>query len=202
MAADHVALPEKKLRAGWTLVFEDESGFSTTPFVARTWAPVGQTPVLVHPWNWSKLSAASAVAVRLRRGRLKARLYFRLFPGKTIKGPEIVAFLRPLARHVRGPVALVWDGAPQHRGKRVKGFLAGLPRFAAVPLPPYCPELNADEGVWNWVKTKDQANVSALHDYDLIDRIWGSLKRMSLREDLLVGCLKATDLTWGGVLDD
>ncbi len=201
MAADDVALPEKKLRAGWTILFLDESGYSSTPFVAGTWAPVGETPVLVHPWNWEKLSAISAVAVRLRRGRLRARLYFHLVPWKSIKGPQVAAFLRQLARHVRGDAALVWDGAPQHKGAPVRGFLADCPRFRVVPLPGYCPERNPDEGVWDWVKTKDLPNLGC-GDWERIDAVWGSLKRMSMREDLLFGCLKQSDLTWGGLLDD
>src|SRR5437016_2587439 len=39
-------------RRAW-LVFEDESGVSQQPVVRRTWAPRGQTPVLIHtgrPW--------------------------------------------------------------------------------------------------------------------------------------------------------
>src|SRR6266542_197277 len=34
-------------RRAW-IVFEDESGFSLTPSVRRTWAPRGKTPVLLH----------------------------------------------------------------------------------------------------------------------------------------------------------
>ena len=172
-----------------------------TPFVARTWAPVGETPVLVHPWNWETLSAISAVALSWRGGHLRARLYFHLVSGESIKGPRVVRFLRQLARHVRGDAAVVWDGAPQHKGAAVTRFRAAVPRFRLVRLPGYCPELNPDEGVWDWVKTHGQPNLCVRNDFEMVDRTWGTLKRMQLREDLLVGCLKQTELRWGDLID-
>ena len=43
------------------LVFFDESALSLTPNVRRTWAPVGQPPVLVHRFNWKKASMAAGL---------------------------------------------------------------------------------------------------------------------------------------------
>jgi hypothetical protein len=42
------------------LVFFDESGLSLLPNVRRTWAPRGQPPTLVHPFNWQRASMAAA----------------------------------------------------------------------------------------------------------------------------------------------
>ena len=53
------------------MVFVDESGFSLIPHVAKTWAPVGETPVLVHQGRWPKFSAISGVTP-------SGRLYFRV----------------------------------------------------------------------------------------------------------------------------
>ena len=50
-------------RRAW-IVFQDESGVSQRPPVRRTWAPRGETPVLIHAFNWKKLSVAIAVAFR------------------------------------------------------------------------------------------------------------------------------------------
>src|SRR5215472_13337797 len=47
------------------LLFEDESGLSTQPVVRRTWAPRGETPVVIHPFRyWERLSVAAALAFR------------------------------------------------------------------------------------------------------------------------------------------
>ncbi len=47
------------------LIFEDESGVSQQPVVRRTWAPRGETPILIHTGgNWKRLSIAGALAFR------------------------------------------------------------------------------------------------------------------------------------------
>src|SRR3989441_9789891 len=49
-----------KRQRAW-LVFEDESGVSQQPVVRRTWAPRGETPILIHTGgNWKRLSIAGA----------------------------------------------------------------------------------------------------------------------------------------------
>lgn len=47
-----------------------------------------------------------------------------------------------------------WDGAPIHRSKVVKAFLAdgGAERLWLVQLPAYAPELNPVEGIWRHLK--------------------------------------------------
>ncbi len=48
-------------RRAWIL-FQDESGVSERPPVRRTWAPKGETPVLVYAFNWKKLSISAALS--------------------------------------------------------------------------------------------------------------------------------------------
>lgn len=169
MASDHLVQGEKKLRSGATVVIVDESGFSATPSVARTWAPVGETPVLVHPFHWERLSAISGVAVRIQGGPLRARMYFRLHPGENGErggGRGVPVAAGPPCK---GPLVVAWDNGRPHRWRVVDAFLARHPRFQAGPLPPYCPELNPDEGVWKWVKTRDLPNLCA-HDRERVSR--------------------------------
>jgi len=52
-----------KRRKAWIL-FQDESGISERPSVRRTWAPKGETPVLIHAFNWKKMSISAALAYR------------------------------------------------------------------------------------------------------------------------------------------
>ena len=44
------------------------SALSLTPNVRRSWAPVGQPPVLTHPFNWKKASMAAALCYGVRGG--------------------------------------------------------------------------------------------------------------------------------------
>jgi hypothetical protein len=128
---------KKCRRAGGWLLFLDESGFSLTPYVAKTWAPRGATPVLRHCFNWPKLSAISAVS-------LGGRCYFRLRRG-TIGSRQLIAFLRQLLRRTRRPLFVLWDGVQFHRAKAVEQFLASHRRLHVFRFPPYCPDLNPDE---------------------------------------------------------
>jgi putative transposase len=184
------------------VLFLDESGFTLTPYVANTWAPRGQVPVLVHAMgHWEKLNAISAVAFSRRQGRVRADLFFRLHRGRSIGSARVAAFLRQVERQVPGRVIVVWDNAPQHRGPYVRAFFAKRPRFELVRLPPYCPELNPDEDVWSWVKSKDLANAAAQDNDDLVHRVRGSLRRMQRRAHLVRGCLTASELPWGALLE-
>ena len=50
-------------RKAW-IFFQDESGVSQRPSIHRTWAPKGKTPVLIHAFNWSKMSICAAMGYR------------------------------------------------------------------------------------------------------------------------------------------
>src|SRR5205807_7595311 len=65
-------------RKAW-IFFEDESGVSQRPSVRRTWAPKGETPVLIHAFNWSKMSICAALGYRWD-GR-RSRLFFQTREG-------------------------------------------------------------------------------------------------------------------------
>jgi transposase len=153
-----LATHQKKARqTRAVLVFLDESGFSETPSVRRTWAPRGQTPILVTPFNWKRLSAiASLITTPAARS---VGLCLRLHPG-TVKQPEIIAYLRALKRHVgHRRVILLWDRLPAHRGGDVQAHVDTQSQWlTAEYLPPYAPELNPVEYFWSHLSRKDMAN--------------------------------------------
>ena len=66
-------------RRAWIL-FQDESGVSERPPLRRTWAPKGETPVLVYAFNWKKLSISAALGYRWDGKR--CRLWFQTRPGR------------------------------------------------------------------------------------------------------------------------
>ena len=54
-----MAFSEKRaLKEGRTIVFVDQSGFYLLPMVVRTYAPVGQTPILRENLTRDHLSSA------------------------------------------------------------------------------------------------------------------------------------------------
>lgn len=133
---------------GRTVVFIDESGVYPLPQVVRTYAPMGQTPVLRH-WltrlHWSVISAITPTG----------HLYFRI-SDFSITGEEVVEFLALLASQIAGPLWVLWDGASIHKSRLVEEFLSSDTgqRLKVERLPPYASELNPDEGVWANLKNK------------------------------------------------
>jgi hypothetical protein len=139
------------------LVFVDESGFLMAPLVRRTWAPCGQTPLhYQRTRHHRKVSAIAALLVS--PGRQRVRLCFRLHPDTNLRAGELIAFLRQLLGHVRGPVVLIWDRWRPHRARLLEAFVARCPRLHVEFLPPYAPELNAVEYLWAWLKANALAN--------------------------------------------
>lgn len=132
---------------------------SQRPYVVRTWAPRGQTPIIRHPGGWKKLSAAAGVT---RRG-----FYFRLYSG-SIKTPQLLHFLRHLGRQIRGKILLVWDRLGVHRSRAVREWLAAPgARWVVEELPAYAPELNPVEYLWGWWKPNTVGNACARTEAEL-----------------------------------
>lgn len=135
------------------------------PSVRRTWAPCGQTPFLLHSYARDKISAVSAVTVSPLRHRLGLYCHFHF---TNITQLEVTAFLRLLLRQLRGPIILLWDGGPIHRGPALNQLLARHPRLMVERFPAYAPELNPDEQVWNHFKC-ELANGCPLSIDELLD---------------------------------
>lgn len=168
------------------MIFVDESGFSLVPPLRNTWGRRGQTPRIRHRFSWPKLSAISGVT-------LDQRLLLRLVRG-VINGEQVITFLRVLLRHIRGPILMLWDNIPTHRSGKVKRWLAAHPRLQVEPLPPYAPDLNADEGVWQYLKHNVAGNFCPQSLDELEDHLHRGVRRMQRRPTLLTSFFKRTGL--------
>jgi hypothetical protein len=59
-----MAFSEKRaLKEGRTIVFADQSGFYLLPMVVRSYAPVGETPILKEHLSRDHLSAMSGITL-------------------------------------------------------------------------------------------------------------------------------------------
>lgn len=177
---------------GAHLVFSDESGFLLVPSVHKTWAPRGKTPIFYHSYRRDKISVISAISVSPKSRRLG--LYFELCE-ENITRVEACDFVRNLLRHLRGPVILLWDNGRIHEGEEVEELLEDFPRLQLLTFPAYAPELNPDENVWSWTKTR-LANGRPEQISDLRDSLLDTLGEMAGSQRLLAGCLASTDLSF------
>jgi len=181
-------------RRAW-IVFQDESGVSQRPPVRRTWAPRGETPVLIHPFNWKKLSVAIALAFRWDFGR--SGLCFATRPG-SYNDVTLIEFLNDLKREFRGRrVVLVWDGLPSHRSRPMQAYLRTQRSWLTVErLPGYAPELNPAELVWGNIKGAELANLCPDELSEVEGELCAGLQRVGRSPTLAFAFLRHTGLSF------
>ncbi len=177
---------KKARREKRTIIFLDESGLSTRPTRARTWAPRGQTPVLQETFNWKSLSIIGGLALW--------RFYFQMHAG-SIKGPQVIEFLQHLQRHIPGKLLILWDGATIHRSLLVKNYVASTGgRVITERLPAYAPELNPVEYMWGHLKTHEIANLIVREAWQLSFEASAALRRMRRRPSIITACYTQAEL--------
>ena len=166
-------------------MFADQSGFYLLPLVLRTYAPAGQTPVVKEYLSHDHLSAMSGITP-------EGKLYMTA-QDHSYKGPDVVSFLRHLLRHIPGKLLVLWDRAPIHRSKVVKEFLArgAAARIHLEQLPAYAPELNPDEGIWNYLKRVELKNLSCSQ---LLTELRRAKERLRHKTHIIKACIKQPDL--------
>jgi len=168
----------------------DESGFLLIPSVRRTWAPKGQTPVTVHRFSHSRISAISAISASPVRKHLS--LYFKL-SSENIRADDVASFLRELLRAIPGHLIIVWDNGNPHRGKVVKELARKRDRLHLEYLPAYAPELNPDEGVWSQLKGR-LANGRPDDVVELEDHLLSALSEIAASQAKLRACVHGSQL--------
>ena len=143
---------KKAADEGYPIVWVDESGFYLLPLAVRTWAPRGHTPVLRVKLTRDHLSVISGITLD---GRLFLQVRETAYTAETV-----VSFLRLVLRKICGKVLVIWDGSPIHKGQPIKDYLAkgAAKRLHLERLPGYAPDLNPDEGIWNYLKRVELKN--------------------------------------------
>ena len=125
------------------------------PVRGWTWAPSGHTPIQ-HAWDrHDRLSVIGALSLPPHRCRIG--LYCDLRRGN-IHGIEMVGFLRGLHRHLHRRLILVCDRYQVHRAAVRQLRDSGASWLQVEWLPPYAPDLNPVEAIWNHTKCVDLAN--------------------------------------------
>ncbi len=149
------------------------------------------TPVLDHVHAKRGVSAIAAVTVSPTRRRLGC--YMHLWED-TIDSRHVIAFVRDLLRHLRGPVIVVWDRLSAHRSAAVREFALSQPRLVFEWLPAYAPELNPVEWLWAHLKGHSLAHLCPEDVDELLDAIGQSGDDLGQR--LLRSFIRGAGLPW------
>jgi transposase len=162
------------------LYFQDESNISLTAFLAKTWAPRGQTPKAKVTGKRAGVAATSAIS---RNGQLLFQLL-----DKRIASGEVIEFLDQMLRHhPNRHLVVVMDQAPPHTSKKTKAWIAAQPRLHVFYLPKYSPDWNPDEKVWNHLKHQELAGHQAKSKAELQQLARRKLMSMARRPELMRG---------------
>ena len=153
--AEYAARWDEAHRSEARIFFADEAHFRADAELRGKWVLKG-APALVDsssPRYGGKASYYSAVC--LETGEVE----WMELEGNSNSETSAV-FLRQLRERHPGPLNVIWDNAPAHRGESVRQYLRapGL-GLRLMNLPSYSPDFNADEAVWGWVREEATGNL-------------------------------------------
>ena len=112
-------------------------------------------------------------------------LLFTLPEGR-VKSADVIKFLsQMLKHHQRRHLVVVMDRAPPHTSKLTKAYIASQKRLHVFYLPPYSPEFNADEKVWNYLKNEAMKGHQAKNHKELKGIARKKLRAMSKNSKLI-----------------
>ena len=129
------------------LMFQDEARFGRMARPRRCWAPAPCRPTMLNGYEREFVYVYGGVSPC--QGDLDWRICREM---NTLRMSE---FLHQVSQaHPDEFIVMILDGASSHKAKAL-----GVPEnVRLVPLPPYAPELNPQEHIWDEVREKDFPN--------------------------------------------
>lgn len=147
----HVSESKKNAKTeGAVIVFEDEASFRQTPTLHATWSRRGSQPQV--PTRGERHTQKIFGAVRLDNAQ-----FTYLHQADNFQWETYLAFLDqvllPTFYRRNHRVYLIQDNASYHKKQETYDYFAKHRRQVEVfQLPPYWPELNAQERIWNYTR--------------------------------------------------
>ncbi len=181
LSEEYPAIRAQAKREGGVVLWLDEMGVRSDAAAGRSWAPVGQTPVIKRTGKRFRVNMLSAIS---NQGLLR----FRLFVG-SFNGAVFIDFLRRLLRDCGGrKVHLIVDGHPVHHAKLVSAWVGRhAERIELHFLPGYSPELNPVELLNHDVKANAAGRRRPRSAGELRQELHGYLRRRQRQPEILVG---------------
>jgi len=141
---------KKARKENASIVFEDEASFRQSPTLHRTWAVQGRQP---HVRTRGQRNTQKILAgVNLHDGHFAYRHQTEYFNAETYRS-FLDEVLLPAFYRRRHRVYLIQDNASYHKKPEVyEWFKKHRKHIEVFLLPPYWPELNATERVWNYTR--------------------------------------------------
>ena len=146
--------------------------------------------MILCSYKRDRMSALAALSVSAKRKRMG--MYVR-FQQENFRSADVAKFLRPLLRHLRKHVILLWDRGSVHKGSAMAELRRAHPRLHIEWFPGYAPELNPVEFIWKDFKGHT-ANSMPLDQQDLRVSLHNNTRRARRTQDKLRSFVLASDL--------
>jgi len=158
------------------LTIWDESGLSFSPNVGTTWAPVGETPILLETPGRHNHTMLGFIVRSPKRHDLRFR--YTAFKGAA-RTEDVILFLTELHYRYGGKVMILWDHLSAHHSAETYFCDEHPDWFEFHYLPTYSPELNPVESCWHHIKNVSLANFVPSNDEELVQAVMESGQRIN-----------------------
>ena len=164
------------------------------PLVRRSWAPIGEPPVLRQKaGHREKVSVAAALWLAPARDRLG--LFTQTLVNGYFNNERVAGFLQALLRQLPGPLLVVWDGGPMHKGDPIRAVMAEAEgRLVLERLVAYGADLMPVEQLWTWLKYSRLCNFAPHDARQLEGVVFRELEAIQADQELLRSFFHASAL--------
>jgi transposase len=132
-------------KRGAEIFWLDEASIRSDDPLQRTWGLKGHTPVVQTSGQRQSINAISALSNT-------GAFWYHVYTGK-FNADKCIECLKDFMKYKRKPVFIIMDGHPVHKSTKVSKFVESLEgNLHIFLLPPYAPDLNPDELVWNQMR--------------------------------------------------
>ena len=164
-----------------------------TANVGCTYAPKGQTPVLVADAKfYTKVSVSAIISIQ-------GDLFYDVRANETFKSMATRRLLEHTAKDFKKRLFLLWDNAPIHRSQIIKDFLQEQQDKKTKHdvyvsfIPTYSPELNPIEQLWGYIKNVLLKNTFCKTAKELKEKVIRSLEIVKKDKELIKSFFRHKD---------
>ena len=179
----------KKQRA--EIFWLDEAGIRSNDPLQRTCGLKGQTPTVQTSSKRQSINAISALSN-------KGGFWYHVYSGK-FTADKFIECLRSFMKHRKKPVFVIMDGHPVHKANKVKAYVASLNgKLTLHLLPPYAPDINPDELVWNQMRHMGTSKKPLKENESLKQRVINDLQKIKENISLIKSFFRESSVSFAG----
>jgi transposase len=188
VGALHLSESKKNAKTeGAVIVFEDEASFRQTPTLHATWSRRGCQPQI--PTRGERNTQKIFGAVRLDNAHFTYLHQEDYFAWETYLA-FVDQVLLPTFYRRGHRIYLIQDNASYHKKQETYDYFARHRRYLEVfQLPPYWPELNAQERIWNYTRKHATHNRFFESPAELCRTLFRTFDQVRRRPQVIEGLL-------------